>query len=69
MLVTWDKAGKVRAQSVHQFGAATSHPKSPHYADQAPLFARGQMKPAWFNEDELAPNIVCAYRPGQPHRC
>jgi acyl-homoserine-lactone acylase len=69
MLVTWDKAGKVRAQSVHQFGAATSRPDSPHYADQAPLFAHGQPKPAWFDEDELAPNIVCAYRPGQPHRC
>ncbi|MFD1612155.1 penicillin acylase family protein [Sphingomonas tabacisoli] len=69
MLVTWDKAGKVSAQSIHQFGAATSRPQSPHYADQAPLFARGQLKPAWFDEAELAPNIVCAYRPGQPHRC
>ncbi|GAO39667.1 peptidase S45 family protein [Sphingomonas changbaiensis NBRC 104936] len=69
MLVTWDKAGTVHAQSIHQFGAATSHPDSRHYADQAPLFARGQLKPAWFSEDELAPNIVCAYRPGQPHRC
>ncbi|MBA2918217.1 acylase [Sphingomonas sp. MAH-20] len=69
MLVTWDASGKVRAQSIHQFGAATSRPDSPHFADQAPLFARGLLKPAWFREDELAPNIVCAYRPAQPRRC
>jgi acyl-homoserine lactone acylase PvdQ len=69
MVVTWDKAGQVHALSIHQFGSATSRPGSPHYADQAPLFAQGQLKPAWFTEAELAPNIVCAYRPGQPHRC
>jgi acyl-homoserine-lactone acylase len=69
MVVAWDKAGKVHAESVHQFGAATSHPESPHFADQAPLFARGRLKPAWFGEDELAPNIVCSYRPGRPRRC
>ncbi|HEU4969100.1 acylase [Sphingomonas sp.] len=69
MLVTWDKAGKVRAQSIHQFGSATSHPESRHYADQAPLFARGALKPAWFGEQELAPNIVCTYRPGARRGC
>jgi acyl-homoserine-lactone acylase len=69
MLVTWDKAGKVRAQSIHQFGSATSHPESRHYADQAPLFARGALKPAWFGEEELAPNIVCTYRPGARRGC
>ena len=69
MSVTWDRAGQVHATSVHQFGAATSRPRSPHYADQAPLFARGAMKPAWFTEAELAPNIACTYRPGQRHPC
>ncbi len=37
--VTWDKDGKLSADSIHQFGAATSVPASPHYADQAPLFS------------------------------
>lgn len=36
--VEWDKAGKVRAQGIHQFGSATLDPTSPHYADQAPLY-------------------------------
>jgi acyl-homoserine-lactone acylase len=69
MSVTWDPAGQVHATSIHQFGADTSHPGGRHYADQAPLFARGEMKPAWFSEAELAPNIVCSYRPGQRRDC
>jgi acyl-homoserine-lactone acylase len=69
MNVTWDRAGKVRAETVHQFGAATSRPASRHYADQAPLFARGAMKPAWFTDAELAPNIACTYRPGDRRPC
>ena len=24
---------------------------------------------AWFTEVELAPNIACSYRPGEPRRC
>lgn len=69
MDVAWDRAGKVRARSVHQFGAATSRAMSRHYADQAQLFARGAMKPAWFSEAELAPNIACRYRPGARRPC
>jgi acyl-homoserine-lactone acylase len=69
MKVTWDQSGRVSATSVHQFGAATSRPESRHYSDQAPLFARGAMKSAWFSEAELAPNIACSYRPGLPRPC
>ncbi len=69
MAVGWDRVGRVTARSVHQFGAATSRPASRHYADQAPLFARGQLKPAWFSAAELAPNIACAYRPGRRRAC
>lgn len=69
MNVSWGRGGRVRATSVHQFGAATSRPESLHYADQAPLFARGAMKPAWFSEAELAPNIACSYRPGARRNC
>lgn len=69
MSVTWDAAGQVHAASAHQFGAATSRPDLRHYADQAPLFAKEQMKPAWFTEAELAPNIACSYRPGERRGC
>nr|WP_254447524.1 penicillin acylase family protein [Sphingomonas sp. ID1715] len=69
MNVTWDRAGRLSATSIHQYGAATSRPASPHYSDQAPLFAREAMKPAWFSEAELAPNIACSYRPGQRRPC
>lgn len=69
MTVTWDKAGAVKAESIHQFGSATTHPTARHYADQAPLFARGAMKPAWFTAAELGPNIVCTYRPGKKRPC
>lgn len=45
MLIEWPKAGPVRSQSVHQFGAATIRTASPHYADQSPLFATERWKP------------------------
>ncbi len=31
MFVTWDKAGRVRSESIQPFGAATTRPQSPHY--------------------------------------
>jgi len=40
-IVDWAPDGAVRIDTVHQFGAATLDASSPHYADQAPLFARG----------------------------
>lgn len=36
MVVSWDRAGKLSSQSVHQFGSATLDARSKHYADQAP---------------------------------
>lgn len=65
MFVEWDKAGRLTSRSVHQFGAATLDARSPHYADQAPLFARMQTKPVLFTEEELAGHIREDYRPGE----
>jgi hypothetical protein len=45
MLVDWGSNGEARVQSVHQYGSATSHPKSAHFGDQSPLFARGEFRP------------------------
>ena len=50
MLMEWGPDGQVHSQSIHQFGAASSRPGSPHYADQAPLFARQQWKPNWLGD-------------------
>ncbi len=57
MFVTWDKAGKLTSESIHQFGSATLDPKSPHYADQAPLFVAMKTKPVFFSQAQLAGHI------------
>lgn len=40
----WSGAGEVSIRTIHQYGAATLDEASPHYADQAPLFAAEQWK-------------------------
>jgi acyl-homoserine-lactone acylase len=55
---------QVRARSIVYFGQS-GHPDSPHYLDQAPIYARGQFKPAWFHRDEVEANAVRTYHPGQ----
>jgi acyl-homoserine-lactone acylase len=64
--VEWDKDGKVSAQSIHQFGSATLDASSPHYADQAPMYLREEMKPVWLDEAELRQHLEREYRPGRP---
>ena len=49
MLIEWAPDGTVSSRSVHQFGAATTRPQSPHYADQSPLFAREAWKTGSFD--------------------
>src|SRR5262249_16766840 len=53
IFVEWDAQGRVHADSIHQFGSATLDASSPHYADQAPLYQREEMKPVWFDEAEV----------------
>ena len=64
--VTWDAEGRVSADGVHQFGAATVDVDSPHYADQAPLFSGEEMRPVWRAEDAIRAHLARAYRPGEP---
>ncbi|WP_448502984.1 penicillin acylase family protein [Sphingomonas sp.] len=61
--VEWDREGRVRSKSINPFGAATTRPRSPHYADQAELFVAKRFKPTWFDPAELRGNITRAYRP------
>jgi acyl-homoserine-lactone acylase len=51
-----------RAKSVMAYGAS-SNPESPWYSDQAAMYARGELKPVAFSEDEIAASLVRRYRP------
>ena len=65
MLITWDRDGQVRSRSIHQYGSATLDETSPHYADQAPLFANRELKPVWLDEAEIRDHLEREYRPGE----
>jgi acyl-homoserine-lactone acylase len=65
MFVTWDKAGNLTSESIHQFGSATLDQNSPHYADQTPLFVGMKTKPVLFTQAELGGHIEANYRPGE----
>ena len=60
-------APKVRAFSVHTFGA-NADPKSRHYTDQAELYVRREFKPAWLTLEDIRANLEAAYRPGEERR-
>jgi penicillin amidase/acyl-homoserine-lactone acylase len=64
MFVTWDKAGTLTSESIHQFGSATLDRKSPHYADQSPLFVAMKTKAVLFTQSQLGGHIEADYRPG-----
>ena len=65
MYADWDEAGKLTLQSIHQYGAATLNEDSPHFDDQAPLFARGEYKRMPMTLEEVLPSATRDYRPGQ----
>ena len=64
LVAAWDAEGQVRSQSLHQFGSATLDESSPHYADQAALFARRELRPVWLDEADIRANLAREYRPG-----
>lgn len=64
-LVEWLADGRQRIRTVHQFGAATLDAASPHYADQAQLFAEEQFKAPAMTLDALLTEATRDYRPGR----
>lgn len=53
-----------RAYSVLAYGES-SRPDSPWHADQAAMFARGEVKPVAFMERDVMKQAILRYRPGQ----
>jgi acyl-homoserine-lactone acylase len=55
---------QVRSLAVHTFGSS-GDPRSPHFFDQAHLYARREMRPVWFTREEVLANAERSYRPGE----
>ncbi len=64
---TWvgivELAPQVRARTIVPFGQSAD-PDSPHWFDQAPLYARGAFKDAWFTPHDVAAHTERSYHPG-----
>ncbi len=65
MTAEWAPDGARRLRTVHQFGAATLDRSSPHYADQAPLFAEKEWKTPAMSLDEVMAEATRDYHPGR----
>ena len=62
MFVEWPAdGGPVTSRSIQPFGAATTRPRSPHFTDQAPLFAAHRTKPVHFTRADVAAHAVRRY--------
>jgi acyl-homoserine-lactone acylase len=54
---------RVRARAVTA-GGESGDPASPHFNDQAELYATGDLRPLYFWEDDLEGHVERVYRPG-----
>ena len=54
-----------RAYSVLAYGES-SKPGSPWHADQAEMFAKGELKQVWYAAQDIEKHVVARYRPGAP---
>ncbi|MCA9311203.1 MAG: penicillin acylase family protein [Phycisphaerales bacterium] len=56
--------GGVRARSIIPFGTSRD-PASPHFFDQAALYARGEFKPVLFQHADVIAGAARSYHPGE----
>ena len=57
-------APRIRTRTIVTFGQSADS-TSPHSFDQAPLYARGEFKEAWFYDDDVARATRRSYHPGE----
>jgi acyl-homoserine-lactone acylase len=55
---------RIRAKSILA-GGQSGDPASPHFADQAEMYARGEFKDVLFYEDDVRKHLEREYHPGQ----
>ncbi|MGH7507047.1 MAG: penicillin acylase family protein [Longimicrobiales bacterium] len=60
-------APRPRTRTIAVFGQSAD-PDSPHYFDQAQLYARGELKDAWFQPEDVERAARQTYAPGEPPR-
>ena len=68
MFVEWDRQGSVSSRAIHNYGSATLDSNSPHYADQAPLFAAMRERPVYLDREQLMKNAERSYTPQSANR-
>ncbi|GGD16270.1 hypothetical protein GTQ45_06555 [Pyruvatibacter mobilis] len=61
----WAPDGTLRTRSIHQFGSATLDEDSPHYADQALLYADQKFRTIPLDRSALEAEATRTYRPGR----
>jgi acyl-homoserine-lactone acylase len=54
---------RVSARAIH-VGGASGHPDSPHFTDQAPRYATGDLRTVYFWPDQLKQHALRTYHPG-----
>ncbi|WP_162915771.1 penicillin acylase family protein [Paraflavitalea soli] len=55
---------RIQARSIMYFGQS-ANPSSSHYLDQAPLYAAGKFKDAWFYKEDVLTHAEKTYHPGE----
>jgi acyl-homoserine-lactone acylase len=65
LIADWAPDGSYRIDTIHQYGSATLDASSPHYADQAPLFAQEAFRQPPMTLEGVLAEATRDYRPGK----